>query len=119
MSRRRLFGSLCGLVFFLNLARIIFAPLLDVFIAEFPIGEATAGLIVTIAWVGSASLRLPAGWLLTKVPRHYLVIVAGTILTLFGGGHRCGDYRSTAHDRRVLHGHRLGCLLRRGEPAVE
>ncbi|ERH02163.1 MAG: arabinose efflux permease [Halonotius sp. J07HN6] len=82
MSRRRLFGSLCGLVFFLNLARIIFAPLLDVFIAEFPIGEATAGLIVTIAWVGSASLRLPAGWLLTKVPRHYLVIVAGTILTL-------------------------------------
>jgi Arabinose efflux permease len=82
VSRRRLFGSLCGLVFFLNLARIIFAPLLDVFIAEFPIGEATAGLIVTIAWVGSASLRLPAGWLLTKVPRHYLVIVAGTILTL-------------------------------------
>ncbi|TQQ79532.1 MFS transporter [Halonotius roseus] len=82
MSRRRLFGSLCGLVFFLNLARIIFAPLLDVFIAEFGIGEATAGLIVTLAWVGSASLRLPAGWLLTKVPRHYLVIVSGTILAL-------------------------------------
>ena len=82
MSRRRLFGSLCGLVFFLNLARIIFAPLLDVFIAEFGIGEATAGLIVTLAWVGSASLRLPAGWLLTKVPRHYLVIVSGTILAV-------------------------------------
>ena len=82
MSRRRLFGSLCGLVFFLNLARIVFAPLLDVFIAEFGIGEATAGLIVTLAWVGSASLRLPAGWLLTKVPRHYLVVVSGTILAL-------------------------------------
>ena len=82
MSRRRLFGSLCGLVFFLNLARIVFAPLLDVFIAEFGIGEATAGLIVTLAWVGSASLRLPAGWLLTKVPRHYLVIISGTILAL-------------------------------------
>ena len=82
MSRRRLFGSLCGLVFFLNLARIVFAPLLDVFIAEFGIGEATAGLIVTLAWVGSASLRLPAGWLLTKVPRHYLVIISGTILSL-------------------------------------
>jgi predicted MFS family arabinose efflux permease len=82
VSRRRLFGSLCGLVFFLNLARIIFAPLLDVFIAEFGIGEATAGLIVTLAWVGSASLRLPAGWLLTKVPRHYLVIVSGTILAV-------------------------------------
>ena len=81
MSRRRLFGSLCGLVFFLNLARIVFAPLLDVFIAEFGIGEATAGLIVTLAWVGSASLRLPAGWLLTKVPRHYLVSISGAILT--------------------------------------
>jgi len=82
VSRRRLFGSLCGLVFFLNLARIVFAPLLDVFIAEFGIGEATAGLIVTLAWVGSASLRLPAGWLLTRFPRHYLVIVSGGILTL-------------------------------------
>ncbi|WP_253738686.1 MFS transporter [Halohasta salina] len=82
MSRRRLFGSLCGLVFFLNLARIVFAPLLDVFITEFPIGEATAGLIVTLAWVGSASLRLPAGWLLTRLPRHYLVIVSGVLLTL-------------------------------------
>ena len=82
MSRRRLFGSLCGLVFFLNLARIVFAPLLDVFITEFGIGEATAGLIVTLAWVGSASLRLPAGWLLTRLPRHYLVIGSGAILTL-------------------------------------
>jgi len=82
VSRRHLFGSLCGLVFFLNLARIVFAPLLDVFIAEFGIGEATAGLIVTLAWVGSASLRLPAGWLLTRFPRHYLVIVSGGILTL-------------------------------------
>jgi len=82
VSRRRLFGSLCGLVFFLNLARIVFAPLLDVFIAEFGIGEATAGLIVTLAWVGSASLRLPAGWLLTRVPRHYLVIVSGCLLAV-------------------------------------
>lgn len=69
-------------MFFLNLARIVFAPLLDVFITEFQIGEATAGLIVTLAWVGSASLRLPAGWLLTRVPRHYLVVASGGILTL-------------------------------------
>ncbi|WP_299236187.1 MFS transporter [Natronomonas sp.] len=80
MSRRRLFGSLCGLVFFLNLARVVFAPLLSVFIAEFGIGEAAAGLIVTLVWVGSASLRLPAGWLLTRVPRHYLVLVSGAVL---------------------------------------
>ena len=80
MSRRRLFGSLCGLVFFLNLARVVFAPLLNVFIAEFGIGEATAGLIVTLTWVGSAALRLPAGWLLTRVPRHHLVLASGAIL---------------------------------------
>ncbi|WP_436348444.1 MFS transporter [Natronorubrum sp. FCH18a] len=85
MSRSRLFASLCGLVFLLNLARIIFAPLLNVIIAEFSIGEATAGLLVTLAWVGSASPRLPTGWLLTKVPRHYVVIVSGSILALAGG----------------------------------
>ncbi|RQG87053.1 MFS transporter [Natrarchaeobius halalkaliphilus] len=85
MTRARLFGSLCGLVFFLNLARIVFAPLLDVFIAEFGIGEATAGLIVTLVWIGSASLRLPTGWLLTKVPRHHVVIGAGTILAVSSG----------------------------------
>jgi predicted MFS family arabinose efflux permease len=80
VGRNRLFASLCGLVFLVNLARIIFAPLLNVFIAEFAIGEATAGLIVTLAWVGSASLRLPTGWLLTKVPRHHLVLASGSIL---------------------------------------
>lgn len=85
MTRARLFGSLCGLVFFINLARIIFAPLLDVFIAEFPIGEATAGLIVTLAWVGSASLRLPTGWLLTKVPRHHVVVASGIVLSVSAG----------------------------------
>ncbi len=49
---------------------------------EFGIGEATAGLIVTLAWVGSASLRLPAGWLLTRFPRHYLVIGSGCLLAV-------------------------------------
>ncbi|SEW30125.1 MFS transporter [Natrinema salifodinae] len=85
MARARLFVSLCGLVFLVNLARIIFAPLLDVFIAEFAIGEATAGLIVTLAWIGSASPRLPTGWLLTKVPRHRVVIGSGLILTASSG----------------------------------
>ena len=80
MTRARLFGSLCGLVFFLNLARIVFAPLLDVFIAEFDIGTATAGLIATLVWVGSASLRLPTGWLLTKFSRHRLVVASGLLL---------------------------------------
>jgi len=85
VSRRRLFGSLCGLVFLVNLARIVFAPLLNVFITEFPIGEATAGFIVTLAWIGSASLRLPAGWLLTRVPRHWVVLASGGVLTVSAG----------------------------------
>lgn len=85
MSRRRLFGSLCGLVFLVNLARVVFAPLLSVFITEFPIGEATAGVIVTLAWIGSAAPRLPAGWLLTRVPRHWVVLASGGVLTVAAG----------------------------------
>jgi len=82
VSRSRLFVSLCGLVFFLNLARIVFAPLVNVLIAEFSIGEATVGLVVTLAWVGSAALRLPTGWLLTKAPRHHIVVGSGIILAV-------------------------------------
>ena len=66
----------------MNLARIVFAPLLDVFIAEFGIGEATAGLIATLVWIGSASLRLPTGWLLTKFSRHRLVVASGLLLAV-------------------------------------
>ncbi|WP_120244449.1 MFS transporter [Halopiger aswanensis] len=85
MTRARLFASLCGLVFFINLARVVFAPLLNVFIGEFAIGEATAGLIVTLAWLGSASLRLPTGWLLTRLPRHQVVLGSGTFLAVSSG----------------------------------
>ncbi|MFC6717304.1 MFS transporter [Natrialbaceae archaeon GCM10025810] len=85
MARARLFASLCGLVFLINIARIVFAPLLDVFIAEFSIGEGTAGLIVTLTWIGSAAPRLPTGWVLTRVPRHRVVVASGTILALASG----------------------------------
>lgn len=84
MSRRRFFASLCTLVFILNLARIVYAPLLDVLIAEFSIGEATAGLIVTLTWIGSAAPRLPTGWVLTKVPRYPVVVGSGIVLILSG-----------------------------------
>ncbi|TKX76759.1 MFS transporter, partial [Halorubrum sp. SD626R] len=42
MSRTRLFGSLCALVFLVNFARVVFAPLVGEFIGEFGIGEGTA-----------------------------------------------------------------------------
>ncbi|MFB6108384.1 MAG: MFS transporter [Haloplanus sp.] len=85
MSRKRLFSSLCVLVFLLNLARVVYAPLLDVFIREFSIGEATAGLIVTVTWIGSAAPSLPTGWLLTKVPRHPVIVGSGAVLSLSAG----------------------------------
>ena len=82
MSRTRLFGSLCALVFLVNFARVVFAPLVGQFITEFAIGEGTAGLIVTLAWLGSAAPRLPAGWALTRFSRPLVVLVSGAMLTL-------------------------------------
>ncbi len=82
MSRTRLFGSLCGLVFLVNFARVVFAPLVGEFIDEFTIREGTAGLIVTLAWLGSASPRIPTGWALTRVSRVSVVLVSGVTLTL-------------------------------------
>ena len=82
MSRTRLFGSLCGLVFLVNFARVVFAPLVGEFIDEFTIREGTAGLIVTLAWLGSASPRIPTGWALTRFSRVAVVVASGVTLTL-------------------------------------
>jgi predicted MFS family arabinose efflux permease len=82
VSRSRLFGSLCAIVFLVNFARVVFAPLIGEFIAEFAIGEGTAGLIVTLAWLGSAAPRLPAGWALTRFSRELVIVVSGGMLTL-------------------------------------
>lgn len=81
VSRNRLFGSLCALVFLVNFARVVFAPLIGQFIGEFSIGEGTAGLIVTLAWLGSAAPRLPAGWALTRFSRQRVILVSGAMLT--------------------------------------
>ena len=82
MSRTRLFGSLCALVFLVNFARVVFAPLVGQFVGEFAIGEGTAGLIVTLAWLGSAAPRLPAGWALTRFSRRLVILASGAMLTL-------------------------------------
>ncbi|SFL02276.1 Predicted arabinose efflux permease, MFS family [Halogranum rubrum] len=65
----------------MNLGRVVFAPLLTKFMSVFSIGEATAGLIVTLVWIGSAALRVPTGWLLTRVARHKVVLGTGAVLT--------------------------------------
>ena len=82
VSRHRLFGSLCAMVFLVNFARVVFAPLVGEFIDAFGIREGTAGLVVTLVWLGSASPRVPTGWILTRVPRLPVVLAAGTMLTL-------------------------------------
>lgn len=82
MSRRRLFGSLLALVFLVNLGRIVYAPLLEPLMATFNVGPGPAGIVATLVWLGSASPRLPVGYLLTRFPRHYVILGAGGILTL-------------------------------------
>ncbi|WP_318570444.1 MFS transporter [Salinigranum marinum] len=70
------------MAFLVNLARVVFAPLVGQFIVVFDVGEATAGTIATLVWLGSALPRLPAGWLLTRVPRHRVVLGTGVVLTV-------------------------------------
>jgi len=79
--RRRLFTSLCSMVFLVNMARIVFAPLLEPFRDTFGLTAGAAGLIATLAWLGSALPRLPTGYLLTKVPRHRVILGTGGLLT--------------------------------------
>ncbi|MFW6153322.1 MAG: MFS transporter [Halobacteriota archaeon] len=82
MSRWNVFGSLCSMVFLVNLARVVFAPLLQPVAADFGVTAASLGIIASAAWLGSALPRLPTGYVLTKVPRHYVVIATGSLLVV-------------------------------------
>ncbi len=68
------------MVFLVNLARLIFAPLVQPAAADFDVEAASLGIVASAAWVGSASPRLPTGYLLTRFPRHYIVAATGTLL---------------------------------------
>ncbi len=70
------------MVFLANFARVVFAPLVGEFIDEFTIREGTAGLVVTLAWLGSASPRIPTGWVLTRTSRVGVVLVSGVTLVV-------------------------------------
>ncbi|MFC7081022.1 MFS transporter [Halorussus caseinilyticus] len=72
---------MCSVVFLVNLARVVFAPLLEPLSAAFGLTESTAGLIATLAWLGSATPRIPTGYLLTRVDRHKVVLATGAVLT--------------------------------------
>ena len=81
--RRSLFGGLCGLVFFVNFGRTVFAPLVPTLQSAFSVGPGTIGAVVSLVWFGTAVSRVPVGYLVTLVSRKRVVV--GTGLALAGG----------------------------------
>ena len=59
VSRRSVFGPLLGPIFVVNLARVVFAPLIEPISAATGASDATLGLLATLVWAGSAVARLP------------------------------------------------------------
>lgn len=68
------------MVFLVNLARLIFAPLLQPAATDFDVTAASLGIVASATWLGSATPRLPTGYLLTRFPRHWVVAVTGALL---------------------------------------
>lgn len=73
------------MVFLLNLGRIVFAPLVLPLQGAFPIDEAGAGVLVTLSWVGGALVRIPTGYVLTRVSRARVVLGAGALMAVSAG----------------------------------
>jgi predicted MFS family arabinose efflux permease len=69
------------MVFLVNLARVVFAPLIEFMAADFGVTAGSLGVVASAAWFGSALPRVPTGWLLTRVDRHHVVAGAGVVLT--------------------------------------
>ncbi len=70
------------MVFVVNLARVVFAPLIQPAAADFGVSVASLGIVTTAAWLGSAAGRLPTGYLLTRFRRHQLIIASGAVLVV-------------------------------------
>ncbi len=70
------------MVFLVNMARIIFAPLVQPAAADFDVTAASLGVVTSAAWLGSAAPRLPTGYLLTKTSRARVVAGTGTLLVV-------------------------------------
>ncbi|MFB6151227.1 MAG: MFS transporter [Haloarculaceae archaeon] len=68
------------MVLVVNLGRVVFAPLLEPLRAALTVDAAALGLLASLAWVGSAVPRIPTGYLLTRVPRHAVILASGLTL---------------------------------------
>nr|WP_159765053.1 MFS transporter [Halovenus carboxidivorans] len=73
------------MVFLVNLARVVFAPLLQPAAADFGVSAASLGVVTSAAWLGSAAPRLPTGLLLTRFQRHHVIAATGSILVATAG----------------------------------
>ena len=78
--RRRLFGSLCGLVFAVNFGRTVFAPLVPTLQTAFDVGPGLVGGVVSLVWLGTAAPRIPVGYLVTRASRKWIVVGTGLLL---------------------------------------
>jgi predicted MFS family arabinose efflux permease len=68
------------MVFLVNLARVVFAPLVQPVAADLGVPAASLGVVASAAWLGSAAPRLPTGYVLTRVDRHRVLGVTGALL---------------------------------------
>ncbi|MFC7096358.1 MFS transporter [Halobaculum marinum] len=79
---KRLFTTLCGLVFLVNLGRVAFAPLVPEFQQNLGISAAAVGSVTSLVWIGTAAPRIPVGWVLTRVARERVVLATGVALSV-------------------------------------
>jgi predicted MFS family arabinose efflux permease len=98
---RRLFTTLCGLVFLVNFGRVAFAPLVPEFQQSLGLSAAAVGSVTTLVWLGTALPRIPVGYLLTRVRRERVVLATGVSLTI------AAAFTATAESLLAL---RLGSL---------
>jgi predicted MFS family arabinose efflux permease len=70
------------MVFLVNLARVVFAPVVQPAAADFDVSAASLGIVTSAAWLGSAAPRLPTGYLLTRFARHRVVAATGALLVV-------------------------------------
>ena len=71
-----------SMVFLVNLARVVFAPLIQPVAADLGVSAASLGVVASAAWLGSAAPRMPTGYLLTHVARHRVIAATGGLLVV-------------------------------------
>ncbi|MFB6167451.1 MAG: MFS transporter [Haloferacaceae archaeon] len=77
-----LFGALCALFALTNLGRTAFAPLVETLRVAFDATPAAVGVVVSLAWAGSAAGRPVSAYLVTRVRRERVVAAGGGVLAV-------------------------------------